>query len=94
MCYTIIASRYVQLIYKKETMCEDMILDWLKEIRGKKTMKEVATNADIVESYYSMIENGVRCPPVGTAKAIARALNFDWHRFYDDDTPNSNGNTA
>jgi transcriptional regulator with XRE-family HTH domain len=61
--------------------------EWLKDLRGSKTQKEVADKAGIVESYYSMIETNTRRPPVDTAKAIARALNFDWHLFYDDTPP-------
>ena len=60
-----------------------MEIGWLKNLRGKKTMKEVAKNANISESYYSMIESGNRRPPVDTAQAIAEALSFDWHIFYE-----------
>jgi len=71
-------------------------LSWLKKIRGDKTMKEVGKHANISECYYSMIESGNRRPPIDTAKAIAKALNFDWQLFYDDDpsSRDSPGDTA
>jgi len=59
---------------------------WLFKIRKNNdfTMAEAAKRAGISESYYSMIEGGNRTPPVHTAKAIAKALDFDWTRFYED----------
>ena len=51
----------------------------------KKTMKEIASAAGISESYYCLIENGERIPPVKTAKKIAEVLGIDWTRFYEVD---------
>ena len=58
---------------------------WLKEIRlnAKKTMKDIATEADISECYYSQIESGARDASVTVAKkvfvmsAVARQGIFD-----------------
>lgn len=59
---------------------------WLYDMRKGKnlTMLEVATKADISESYYSMIENGHRGVSVETAKKIAKALGFNWTKFYEE----------
>ena len=59
--------------------------EWLKKIRTDKqlTMKAVADNAGISESYYCTIENGVRNCPVGTAKKIASVLGFSWEKFFE-----------
>lgn len=58
---------------------------WLKDIRVKKqmTMKAVATDAGISESYYNQIENGTRGCPVDTAKKIAAVLGFNWTKFFE-----------
>jgi putative transcriptional regulator len=60
---------------------------WLYEARKNKslTMAEVAARSKISESYYSMIESGNRNVPVHTAKKIAKALDFNWTKFYEDD---------
>lgn len=60
--------------------------EWLQEIRKKQnfTMLEVAEKSNISEGYYSMIENGHRNVPVGTAKKIATTLGFRWTKFYDE----------
>ncbi len=64
---------------------------WLFDIRkeGNFTMAEVAEQSGISESYYSMIENGVRNLPVSTAKKIASVLGFKWTKFYDDEQKSS-----
>ena len=61
--------------------------EWLFNIRKNKnfTMAEVANQAEISESYYSMIESGNRGVPVATAKSIAKALDFNWTRFYEEE---------
>ena len=61
--------------------------EWLIAIRKEKRLsrKSVAANCFISESYYEKIEYGLRNVPVSTAKAIAKALSFDWQRFYQDD---------
>lgn len=62
--------------------------DWLVDIREHKQMSQyqVADAAGLSQSYYAAIETGVRGKPlsVDTAKKIARALNFDWTRFYEE----------
>lgn len=60
--------------------------EWLYEARKNKnfTMAEVATKSNISESYYSMIESRNRDVPVRTAKKIAKVLEFDWTKFYED----------
>lgn len=62
---------------------------WLKKIRGKAhlTQNEVAKQSYITRQYYWAIEMEIRGAklPVPTAKAIAKVLNFDWKRFYEDD---------
>jgi putative transcriptional regulator len=62
--------------------------EWLYEARKNKnfTMAEVATKANISESYYSKIESGNRNVPVHTAKKIAKVLGFDWTKFYEDES--------
>ena len=59
---------------------------WLKEIRlnAKKTMKDIATEADISECYYSQIESGARDASVTVAKKIANVLGFPWEKFFED----------
>ena len=66
--------------------------EWLYEARKNKnfTMAEVAAKSNISESYYSMIENGSRNVPVHTAKKIAKVLNFNWTKFYEDEPKTSN----
>lgn len=60
---------------------------WLADIRKERQMsqQEVAKASGISQSYYASIETGVRGKPlrVPMAKAIAKALNFDWERFYE-----------
>lgn len=48
------------------------------------TMKQVADLAGISESYYCLIENGVRRPSVKVAKRLAKIYRFRWTRFFDD----------
>ena len=61
---------------------------WLKDLRiaaGYSTYK-AAELSGISQSYYASIEAGVRGNPlnVDVAKKIAKALGFDWTRFYQD----------
>lgn len=58
-------------------------------IRRRKnlTQKNVAEAVGISESFYSLIENGLRRPSPNIAKLIDEALNFkehgyDWTNFY------------
>lgn len=61
--------------------------NWLIAIREscKYSQKEVAELSGISQPSYSNIENGERNPAVETAKKIAKALHFDWTRFYEDE---------
>lgn len=58
--------------------------EWLINIRGDKTQKAVAMDADVARSYYTQIELGTRNPSVSVAKRIASALRFDWAIFFAD----------
>ena len=55
---------------------------WLIEIRGSLSQASVAEKCGITQQYYSRIELGTRTPAVPQAKAIAKALGFNWQRFY------------
>lgn len=57
----------------------------LKAIRIERglTLKQVAEQAGVCESYISHIENGKQSMPVHTAKKIAAVLGFDWTKFYE-----------
>lgn len=54
-----------------------------REKRGL-TMKQVAAQTGISESYYCLIENGERRPSVKVAKRISKILGFRWTKFFDD----------
>lgn len=60
----------------------------LKELRENKniTQKDLATSIGVSESYYSLIENGIRTPKPPLIMKIAKILNFDWKDFYETDT--------
>lgn len=61
---------------------------WLVTKRKEKglTQAQVASAARVSQSYYAEIESGARgkALKVPVAKAIAKALDFDWHMFYED----------
>ena len=61
---------------------------WLKELRIKAgyNQPQVAKMAGITTQMYGFIENGKRSEPskVDTEKKIAKALGFDWTRFFED----------
>lgn len=63
--------------------------DWLRNVRKScnLTQNDVALQANISRSYYTRIESNNRGKnlPAQTAKAIAKVLDFDWKRFYEDD---------
>lgn len=61
--------------------------EWLYSLRKDRgfTMLEVAETSSISESYYSLIENGNRDVPVHTAKKIAKTLDFEWTRFFEEE---------
>ena len=56
----------------------------LKQLREDKNMRQydLAQEAGISRSYYTMIENGKKRPSPKVAKRIAKILNFDWTIFY------------
>lgn len=62
--------------------------DWLIKIRKEsgKSQYAVAEESGISQSYYAGIETGDRGKPLGVpiAKAIAKSLNFDWTKFYEE----------
>lgn len=62
-------------------------MNWLIDLRKTKGMthEDVSNVCGISRQYYSMIEMGERSPSVETAKKIAKVLDFDWTKFYDDD---------
>ena len=60
-------------------------MSWLKMKRDsyRKTQLEVAQEADISLSFYSLIENNLRRPSPDVAKRIAKVLGFqdEWYRL-------------
>ncbi len=60
--------------------------EWLKRERLKSglTQEQASALIGINQGSYSMIESGLRNPKVSTAKCIAKHLNFEWTRFYED----------
>lgn len=67
---------------------------WLAALRQEKmaNQSEVAYEAKISVSYYSMIESGKRRPSTGVAQRIAQVLGFDWTLFYSEpDQPQQRG---
>jgi putative transcriptional regulator len=61
---------------------------WLKELRMAHglTHLDVATQANIERSYYTMIESGSRKPSVTVAKSIGGILGFDWTIFFNENS--------
>lgn len=61
--------------------------EWLVLLRKKAgfTQEQVAEQSGLSQTYYSGIETGERGAklPVNTAQAIAKALGFDWQKFYE-----------
>ena len=64
---------------------------WLIQVRGDQSQATVAQTCGISQQYYCNIEQGTRRPSVQLAKAIAKALGFDWQLFYEDDRESSLG---
>jgi putative transcriptional regulator len=56
-----------------------------KRKERKLTQAEIAQEAGITRSYYSMIERGVFSPSVKCAKKIARILQMSWKEIYPDE---------
>lgn len=63
-----------------------ILIKQIKDCRNEKKFSqlEVAEMVGISQSHYCEIENGTATPSVAVAKAIAKALDFDWTRFYED----------
>lgn len=61
---------------------------WLKNIRKglHMTQRTVADLAGIRRPYYTFIENGNRRPSPQVAQKIAQVLDFDWTRFFTDNS--------
>lgn len=59
---------------------------WLRDIRkdAEMTQKKVSKLIGVSRPVYTRIENGSRKPSVEIAKKIARVLEFNWTRFYED----------
>jgi len=49
------------------------------------TQEQVADGSGISRSYYTNIENGTKTPSVAAAKSIAKALKFEWGKFFSDE---------
>lgn len=71
------------------------MIDWLIELRKNKGLStyETAEQSGISQSYYSAIENEKRGCPLNPdiAKAIAKTLEFDWTRFYEQEKNTEEG---
>ena len=65
-------------------------MNWLKKTRKNKklTQCDIANACGYSQTAYCMIENGNRRPSVELAKKIAKVLEIDWTRFYDEDEAN------
>lgn len=63
------------------------MLSWLRDMRigAKKTLRDVAKEAEVSECYVSQIETGERRPSVEVAKRIAAVLGFEWTRFFEEE---------
>lgn len=48
------------------------------------THAQTAKMAGISRPFYTEIENGLKNPSVVTAKRLAKILEFDWIRFFDE----------
>ncbi len=63
---------------------------WLINYRKNKKMsqEELACKCDVKQMTISSIENGTRRPSPELAKKIAIVLDFDWTKFYEENTVN------
>jgi len=61
---------------------------WFKRTRKEKgfTQEELAAKIGVTRQHIGLIENGVVAPSVEVAKKIAAVLDFDWVKFFDDDS--------
>lgn len=60
---------------------------WFKDIREESglTQNEIAEKAGITRQHIGAIENGLATPSPTIAKEIAKVLDFDWTKFYEDE---------
>lgn len=69
--------------------------EWLRDLRMERRLSQadIAQKAGISQQMYSFVETGNRGAKLSvcTAKAIAKALGFDWTRFYDDEAEVTKG---
>ena len=49
------------------------------------SQQQVANNAGISRSYYSILEAYGRVPSVAVAQRLARVFDFNWHDFFQQD---------
>ena len=61
---------------------------WFKRTREEKgfTQEKLAAKIGVTRQHMGLIENGVVAPSVEVAKKIAAVLDFDWVKFFDDDS--------
>lgn len=59
--------------------------EWLVELRQKKELsqEELAKICDTTQMTISNIENGARRPSPDLAQKLAKALKFNWTKFYE-----------
>ena len=59
--------------------------EWLIKLREKKelTQSQVATLCNTTQITICHIENGARRPSPELAKKLAKALGFEWTKFYE-----------
>ncbi len=57
----------------------------LIDLRNKKGLSQeaVAEKAGISRVYYTMIENGTKCPAPKVAKNLAKVLGIEWTIFFE-----------
>lgn len=58
----------------------------LKEVREAKgmTQQQLASECNVVRQTICSIELGFTKPSIPTAKAIAKTLDFEWTKFFED----------
>lgn len=64
---------------------------WLVKKRNarKLSQKTMSSLAHISQQSLSSYESGLRTPSVQVAKRIAEILNFDWTKFFEEDSEES-----
>jgi transcriptional regulator with XRE-family HTH domain len=81
----VLKSKYNFTKCKVKGGFEQMARNWLREMRlsKNKTMKQVASEAEVSECYYCQIESGARNVSINVAKKIALVLGFAWTKFFE-----------